>query len=376
MAYSSQFHKSLVLNSQSEPLSLQNLPLPEATAGSVVVRILSAIVPPMAKGIFTGQIPFPLIHPIVPGSTAIGRIFSLGNDSTVLAKDQLVFVSIQVNARDDPTSSILQGWTGWPGLKLMAGEWRNGTWAEYAKVPLENVFALDEDRLVRRLGYKFNDLNWIGPCSVPMGGLSAIDIKAGETVIVSPATGWYGGAAVQMAVGMGAKVIACGRNAGALQQLEKVLGSNVKGVPSKGNEEADTAALKEAVAAFVGAGSRGADAYLDMTPGQATKSNLSTQIQALRPGGRVALMGAPGGDDHQIPYLYMVLNNISIKGRYMLDRAQIEHVIQLVHVGSLKLGPGEGSSIEVKHFTIDEGQKAVDFAAENKGWGTMAVLFI
>ena len=50
------------------------------------------------------------------------------------------------------------GLHGGAAMRLMEGEWRNGSFAEYAKFPLENVFVLDEDVLCGALGYSIEDL--------------------------------------------------------------------------------------------------------------------------------------------------------------------------------------------------------------------------
>lgn len=73
----------------------------------------------------------------------------------------------------------------------MRGEWRDGTFAEYAKVPLESCFALDEGRLTGSirdggLGYEVEQLAYITSLLVPYGGLRDIGLQAGETVIVAP----------------------------------------------------------------------------------------------------------------------------------------------------------------------------------------------
>lgn len=47
---------------------------------------------------------------------------------------------------------------------------------------------------------------------VPYGGLHDISLQAGETVIVTPATGPFGGAAVLIALTMAVKLVAMGRN--------------------------------------------------------------------------------------------------------------------------------------------------------------------
>jgi hypothetical protein len=74
----------------------------------------------------------------------------------------------------------------------MHGQWRDATFAEYAKIPLENCIPLSRSLLAKPedggLGYAVEDL-----AQIP--SLRDIDVKVGETVIVSPATGAFGGAA-------------------------------------------------------------------------------------------------------------------------------------------------------------------------------------
>lgn len=73
---------------------------------------------------------------------------------------QLVLVDINVRARDDPAANILQGLFGMgPAEKLM--DWRHGSYAEYVKAPLENVYPLDEELLMKSLGHSIHDLGYI-----------------------------------------------------------------------------------------------------------------------------------------------------------------------------------------------------------------------
>ncbi|PQE19768.1 isopropanol dehydrogenase protein [Rutstroemia sp. NJR-2017a WRK4] len=100
-------------------------------------------------------------------------------------------------------------------MKLMESEWRHGTFAEYAKFPLENVFALDERLLCGELGYTIGDLCNISSYLVPFGGLTDIGLLPGEAVIVFPATGRFGGSAVTVVLAMGASVVAWPKRADA-----------------------------------------------------------------------------------------------------------------------------------------------------------------
>jgi NADPH-dependent curcumin reductase CurA len=93
----------------------------------------------------------------------------------------------------------------------MTGEWRDWTYAEYAKVPLENCHPLDEERLLGKienggLGYELEDVATVMGPLVPYGGLVDIRLQPGETIVIAPATGLFGGRAVEVALAMGARV--------------------------------------------------------------------------------------------------------------------------------------------------------------------------
>jgi len=154
--------RALVLNSKTTPLALENVPMPSAVAGSVVVKVLSTYILSYISSVLNGTAPNVLTLPITPGANTIGRIHAVGPDSTVLKAGQLVFCDYTVSARDDPNTAILMGMHGGAAPNLMEGEWRNGSFAEYAKFPMENVFVLDEELLCGKMGYGIEDL-----CALP-----------------------------------------------------------------------------------------------------------------------------------------------------------------------------------------------------------------
>jgi len=154
------------------------------------------------------------------------------------------------------------------------------------------------------LGYAVEDLAQIPRPLVPFGGLRDIDVKVGETVIVSPATGAFGGAAVQVAVAMGARVIAMGRDSAKLSSLKEKFGnSQVETVTMTGDPETDTAALR----AF-----GQADAFFDISPPAAAGlTHIKSGILALRHSGPVSLMGGIR-DDVGIPHVRIMLWDLRI----------------------------------------------------------------
>jgi D-arabinose 1-dehydrogenase-like Zn-dependent alcohol dehydrogenase len=154
--------RALVLNSRDTPLSLENVPIPTAATGSIVIKVLGTYILSYLASVLDGTAPYKLSLPLTPGANTIGRIHAVGSDSTLLKVGQLVFCDITVKARDDPDNAMLMGMHGGDVMTLMDGEWRNGTFAEYAKFPTENVFVLDEDLLCGKMGYSIEDL-----CAIP-----------------------------------------------------------------------------------------------------------------------------------------------------------------------------------------------------------------
>lgn len=151
-------HRALVLKSTSEPLLLDTRPIPSASTGSVVVKVLGLSVLPYMQSVINGSLHYLIRPPMVLGSSCIGRVHDVGSDATSLTPGQLVYCDMQVRARDDPNLAILMGLHGNTAPKLMEGEWRDGSYAEYAKFPTENIFPLNEELLFEKFGYTVEDL--------------------------------------------------------------------------------------------------------------------------------------------------------------------------------------------------------------------------
>lgn len=359
-------HKAIVLSSTHEPLSVKTLSTPQPTPGSAIVRVLAANVIPYMRDIYNGARQYPFPTPLVIGTSAIGRIVALGPDATSLKNGQLVQVDCTVRGRDDPSATFLSGVH--EGMtegsrKLMHGEWRDSTFAQYAKVPLENCTILDENHLCGSiedggLGYKIDDLAYISALLVPYGGLSNIGLKAGETVIISPATGSFGGAAVLVALAMGARVIAMGRNIDALNRIRQI-SDRIKTVPITGDVKTDLSALQTFAPI---------DAFFDISPpAAATSTHFKSAILALKHSGQVSLMGGIR-DDVSIPHSVIVHRNLALKGKWMYEREDIRGLVKMIEVGLLKLGERAGIEV-VGRFGLEDWDAAFKTAEENAVWG-------
>lgn len=360
-------HQALVLETLETGFQLKSLPTPQPSSGSAIIRIEVAGALSYFREIYNGALRYSFPTPIVGGYSAIGRIAALGPDATVLQTGQLVFVDCVIRARDDPSALFLTaihdgGSDG--SKKLMNEVWRDGALAEFVKAPLENCIPLDEARLCRDLGYSVQDLMYLCYLLVPYGGLRDIRVEPGETVVVFPATGGFGSAGVMVAVALGARVIALGRNEGKLAKLKEHVrrgtpGASIETVTLTGDEHADTAA----VAAF-----GKIDAVLDLSPHSATKStHLKNVVSAMRQNGRCSLMGMV---DLNIPAWKIVSSNISFRGKLMYERDDMLQFIKMLERGMFPKGK---DFVTTKAFSLANWKEGFEEAAEYIGVGQMVV---
>ena len=370
-------YKAVVAESYSSPPNVQSLNRPTPANGEVLVRILATPILAYEKYILNGSMQYPLKFPLTPGSSAIARIEEpLPSDAVALCPGQLVFCDITVRARDDPDVLFLLGVHGGmgPSLDLMEGPWRNGSFAEVAKWPLENVYPVNEERLCsdetqKGFGYSFADLAYLGACLVPFGGLAG-KVNAGDIIIVAPATGQFGGAAVCVALAMGASVIAAGRNKVTLAKIAKVHASTgrISTVALSGDPMKDSESFKQYTS-----GGKGADVYIDLSPPEATNStHILAATLAMKRGGTIVLMGGVGGH-LSLPYSLVMHSNLQICGNFMYDRATVVQAIKMVEQGSLGLSEKD-TGVKSNVFGLEQFGEAVEAAAAGKGWGSQAVL--
>jgi NADPH:quinone reductase-like Zn-dependent oxidoreductase len=347
-------HRALVQEVYAQPPVVKEQPVPQPTPGSAIVRILVAGVISYMRDIYDGTRKYSYPTPLTLGTSAIGRVVATGLDATSLVPGQLVHIDCTIRGRDEDSNMFLLGiHEGYSegSRKLMRGEWRNATFAEYAKMPLENLDPLDEEVLTKTLGYQIHELITISRMLVPFGGLRDIRLEAGETVIVAPATGGFGGAAVEVALAMGARVIAMGRNEKELERVKSIDPVRVETVQIVG----DVAAEVKALQAF-----GTIDAFFDISPPFAAESShLKSAFLALRRGGRLSFMG--GLREVTLNTTVMMHRNIQIKGKWMYERDDIRLLIRMVERGILRIGKRPGAK-ELRIFPLEGWSEAFDLA--------------
>lgn len=349
--------RAAVLREFGAPLTVQDMPDPEAGGGEVVVEVLASCVLPYAAEVFSGGRNYPLVPPVVPGLGGVGRVVHVGPDATRLHVGDLVWCDATVRSRDDAVTPdiTLQGWSsrGDGGARL-ARYLHDGSFAELMRVPTENVFSLPaaaEDDPAR----------WsaLGVHGVPYGGLLAGALEAGETLLVSGATGNFGSSAVAVALAMGAgRVVAPGRNRAALGLLADRFGPRVRPVLLTGDEAADRAAMSAAADGPI-------DMVIDLLPPSAPSAAVRSAAMTVREYGRVVLMGGVGmlgGDDLALPYPWLMRNSITVRGQWLYPRTANVGIIRLVASGALDLAPER-----VRSFRLAAVNDAVSYAASHSG---------
>ncbi|MER6738581.1 zinc-binding alcohol dehydrogenase family protein [Streptomyces puniciscabiei] len=349
--------RAAVLTEFGAPLTVQEMPDPEAGGGEVVVEVLATCVPPYAAEVFSGRRNYPLEPPVVPGPGGIGRVVRVGPDATRLRVGDLVWCDCTVRSRDDALTPdiTLQGWSsrGDGGARL-ARHLHDGAFAEFMRLPTENVHPLPA-------AAEDNPARWssLGVYTIPYGGLLAGELQAGETLLVSGATGNLGSAAVAVGLAMGAgQVITPGRNRAALDLLADRFGPRVRPVELTGDEGTDRAAMSAAADGPI-------DLVLDLLPPAAPSSAARAAAMTVRERGRVVLMGGVGmlgGADLALPYPWIMRNSVTVRGQWMYPRPANVGMIRLIASRALDLDPER-----VRTFPLDAINDAVDHAAAHGG---------
>jgi alcohol dehydrogenase len=358
--------KAAILKSFGTPLAIDTLPDLHLNAGTgeVIVDVLAAPVLPYSAEVFSGQRQYLLKLPVAPGCGAVGRVRAFGPDATHLAVGDWVFCDPTVRSRDDAQAPdvTLQGLSarGDGGLRLQS-YFNHGSFAAQMRVPTENAIRLGPIDAA-------DAGRWcaMGTLLVPYGGLLAGKLRAGETLLVSGATGHFGSAAVAVALGMGAGcVVAPGRNGAMLADLVRRFGPRVRPVKLTGHEAADTAHMREAAPGRI-------DCVLDILPPSAPAAAARAAIMAVRQEGRVVLMGGVGmlgGAALELPYPWIMRQGITIRGQWMLQPGAATSLAALVRGGLVDL-----NHFGITAFALDAANEAVAHAAADAGAFRLTVI--
>ncbi|MFP8907402.1 NADP-dependent oxidoreductase [Streptomyces atacamensis] len=225
---------------------VSDLPVPEVTEGTVLVRVhnaaLNAIDNALASGAMAEMMPH--AYPLVLGRDAAGVVEAVGAGvDHVAAGDEVI------------------------GHILLAPPIQAGTLAEYALLPAAAVAA------------KPAGLDFATAAALPLAGtaayasVEALDVQPGQVVLVVGATGGVGSYAVQLLAARGATVVATGTPADA----DRLTGLGAARVV---DHTSGTPVADQVTTAYPD----GVDALIDLV----SHSPDGLPLGALRKGGKVA----------------------------------------------------------------------------------------
>ena len=335
-------------------LRFEDMPMPDVRPGSILVRVEASTLMSYLKPYVEGRLP--AYHApdggFTPGGNCVGVVAAVGKDVWQMSVGRRVVVSSFFRSSENvaEAAQILIGITslGAESERVQA-DWPDGTLAEYVLVPASAVTPADGlDHLDAA------QLAAVSRFAIPYGGLVRGRLAAGETIVVNGATGAYGGAAVLLALAMGAgRVVAAGRDATKLEKLVRLAGRAVAPVPLTGDRGGDAAALREAAGG-------GAEIAFDMVGGATDPASTLACLNSLRRGGRLVLMGSMSVD-LPISYMQLMINNLEIIGNFMHGVDAYRNVLAMVRGGRLDL-----TAIEPEVYPLAELPKAME-AAQKAG---------
>jgi alcohol dehydrogenase len=335
-------------------LRLEDAPIPEPRPGGVVVRIEATALMSYLKAYVEGRLPIysPPDGPFTPGGNAIGVVHAVGREVYHVKVGQRVVVSSHIVAGENAPepAQFLLGITAGPAGKSLQADWRDGTLAEYALVPKSCATPIGGLEALSAA-----ELSVLPRYGVPYGGLVRGGLAAGETIVVTGATGAYGSAAVLLSLALGAgRVVAAGRNRLALDALAQLGGARLATVALSGDVAADAEALRSA------AGSEGAHMAFDIVGGAQDPSATLAALKSLRRSGRLVLMGSMAVP-LPISYLDVMLNNLEILGQFMYPRDAFMRLVDLARAGLLDF-----RAIRARSFPLEALPEAMEAAATAK----------
>ena len=344
------------LNGLGGAFELLRRPVPAPRAGGVVVRVQASALMSYMRDYVEGRLSSVYrvpAQPFVPGANGVGIVEAVGEGVWHLRPGQRVVISSHLVAQENvrEPGQMLLGVTA-PGevAQRMQGDWPDGTMADFASLPAsvltpaEGLDHLDATQLIATTRH-----------IVPYGGLLRGRLMPGETVVVSGATGAYGGAAVFLALALGAsRVVALGRDRARLSAVREAAGRRAETLVLQGDAVADAARVRELLGG-------GADLAFDMVGGATDPSSTLTALRSLADGGRLVLMGSMSVP-LPLPYLDVMLHGWEILGQFMYPRDAYRRLLDLVRSGQLDLG-----TIRPLIFPLEKARDAMTAAREAHG---------
>ncbi len=289
-------------------LRYEDAPIPVLESGDVLIRLKAASVNHLDIFVRRGIRVRRMSLPHIPGSDGAGIIAQIGPSVDAIHVGERVLISSGMSC-----GSCNMCVTGRENLCReyhLLGTLENGTYAEFVRVPAENVLPIPEG------------LDFAEAAAIPLVFLTAwhmlvtlAKIQEGETVLIHGAGSGVGSAGIQLAKYFGARVIVVASSDEKLEKA-KLLGSD-----EVINYRVDDFA--ERVNQITNR--RGVDIVLEHIGGKI----LEKCIPILGRGGRLVTCGATIDFLATIDLRYLYSRHQSLLGSWVGTRMELLHVLRL-----------------------------------------------
>ena len=313
-----------------DKLEYQDVPVPAPGAGQVLVQVTATAknntdrkaregLYPTKKGEMTsfqmGGKPT-LVFPRIQGADIAGRVVAVGDgvDESRIGERGLLDFNIYANDRRDINLT--------PDYY---GHGADGGYAEYVALPADQFHHIPNAELADA------EVASMGMCSyqTAMHMLTSANIKAGERVLVTGASGGVGTALIQLCRIMGAIPYALSKQDKAAALLE--LGAEAV------LDRSDMDSFVDRVKAETGG--KPIDAVMDLVGGEMTDVFIDTMIfdmNARSTYPRLSIAGASGGNISEILWTRIYLYQVQIFGVSHGTREEAEQLMAWIRGGQLK----------------------------------------
>lgn len=319
-----------------EVLELAEVPVPAPAAGEVLVRVSAVALnntdlwtrqgayglpgDPTAPAGWRGPISFPRIQ----GADVAGTIAAVGDGVDAALTGRRVVVDPALYDADSPDANP---------VGLMGSE-RDGGYAEYVTAAAERVHDVAgsplTDQQLATLPTAYG---------TALGMIERGRVRAGETALVSGASGGVGIALVQLARARGAHVVAISSG----DKIEPVRAAGAAAVLDRARDLG--AQIRDAAPG-------GVDVALDVVAGEL----LGDGLPLLREGGRWVVAGALGGYRVDFDVRRLYLHNAQVIGSSMHTPAHFEQLVDTARRGAV-------DPLVAAEYPLDQAARAQDHLA-------------
>src|ERR687894_653535 len=322
-----------------DELVYEEVPEPEPGPGETAVRLRAAALNRRDVFASQGQYPgvTPDILPMIPGSDGSGEVAARGDGAAGPEEGTEVVINPALYWGADPRK---------PGKEYrILGVPDDGTFAQFVKVPAENVFP------------KPSHLSHGEPAALPLAALTAYralvtrgGVSEGETVVVPGVGGGVATFMVQIAAAFGARVFV---TSGSDEKIEKAKGLGAEGGVNYNSED-----WSKELKSMAG----GVDLSVDHVGGEA----FNALVSLAKPGGRIVVFGATAGPTPKVMTIRVALKHLDVLGTAMGTSEEFGAMLDLYAEHGMRPKVNET-------FVLDDTASALHLMEEGSGIGKIVL---